>query len=73
MGQRSLPALLRYSWEDDAIDGFSHFRLAGAGIPDYGGFALMPLVGMTAGKSLPHGHPSPFKHANEKASPATTP
>lgn len=58
-----------YSYDDDAIDGFSHFRLAGAGIPDYGGFALMPLVGMTDAKSTPHGHPSPFKHANEKASP----
>jgi len=58
-----------YSYDDDTIDGFSHFRLHGAGIADYGGTALMPTVGMTAGKSQPRGHGSHFSHATESASP----
>ena len=58
-----------YAADDDIIDGFSHFRLHGAGIADYGGAALMPIVGMTADKAMPRGHGSPFAHAREKASP----
>lgn len=58
-----------YSYDDDTIEGFSHFRLHGAGIADYGGTALMPTIGMDAGKSAPRGHGSKFQHANETASP----
>jgi predicted alpha-1,2-mannosidase len=58
-----------YSYDDDTIDGFSQFRLHGAGIADYGGTALMPVIGMDAGKSAPRGHGSKFQHANETASP----
>ncbi len=58
-----------YSYNDDTIDGFSHFRLHGAGIADYGGMALMPTIGMDAGKSAPRGHGSKFQHTNESASP----
>jgi predicted alpha-1,2-mannosidase len=58
-----------YFYDDDTIDGFSHFRLHGAGIADYGGTALMPTIGMDAGKSAPRGHGSKFQHASETASP----
>jgi predicted alpha-1,2-mannosidase len=58
-----------YSYYDDTIDGFSHFRLHGAGIADYGGTALMPTLGMTASMSAPRGHGSHFSHAMEQASP----
>ena len=42
-----------YSYGDDVIEGFSHLRLPGAGIADYGGLALMPTIGMTAAKAKP--------------------
>lgn len=58
-----------YFHDDDVIDGFSHFRLSGAGIADYGGVALMPTIGMTAAKTAPRGHGSRFSHASERASP----
>jgi predicted alpha-1,2-mannosidase len=56
-----------YSYGDDTISGFSHFRLHGAGIADYGGTSLMPTIGMTAAKSAPRGASSKFSHANEVA------
>jgi len=58
-----------YSWDDDTIDGFSQFHVHGAGIADYGGTALMPTIGMTAGKAAPRGHGSKFSHSTEVASP----
>lgn len=58
-----------YSWGDDVIDGFSQFHLHGVGVPDYGGMALMPTIGVTAAKTAPRGHGSPFSHAAETASP----
>jgi predicted alpha-1,2-mannosidase len=58
-----------YAHDDDVIDGFSHFRLHGAGIADYGGTALMPTIGMTPAQASPRGHGSHFDHATEKASP----
>lgn len=58
-----------YSYGDDTIDGFSMFRLHGAGIADYGGTALMPTIGMDASKCATRGHGSKFQHANETASP----
>ena len=58
-----------YSYDDDTIDGFSMMHLHGAGIADYGGTALMPTIGMDAGKAAPRGHGSKFSHASEKAAP----
>jgi len=56
-----------YSYGDNTISGFSHFRLHGAGIADYGGASLMPTIGMSAAKSAPRGASSKFSHANEVA------
>jgi predicted alpha-1,2-mannosidase len=56
-----------YSYGDDSITGFSHFRVHGAGIADYGGTSLMPTIGMTAGKSAPRGASSKFSHTTETA------
>ncbi len=58
-----------YSYGDDVIEGFSHLRLHGAGIADYGGLALMPTIGMTAAKAKPRSHGSHFSHATEVATP----
>jgi predicted alpha-1,2-mannosidase len=56
-----------YAYADDTIEGFSLARLHGAGIADYGGIALMPTVGMTAGKARPRSHGSRFSHDTEIA------
>ena len=58
-----------YAHDDDVIDGFTHFRLHGAGIADYGGTAFMPVVGMSADKTAPYGHGSHFDHGTEHATP----
>ncbi len=58
-----------YSYSDDTIDAFSEMRVHGAGIADYGGAGFMPTIGMTAAKSAPHGHGSPFSHSTEIAKP----
>ncbi len=58
-----------YNYDDDNIVGFSHFRLHGAGIADYGGTALMPTIGMSADKAAPNGHGSHFSHSTETAAP----
>jgi predicted alpha-1,2-mannosidase len=58
-----------YSYADDTIEGFSHTRLHGAGIADYGGIALMPATAFEPAKARPRSHGSRFTHANEKAAP----
>jgi predicted alpha-1,2-mannosidase len=58
-----------YSHDDDVIEGFSHLRLHGAGIADYGGLALMPTIGATPTKAHPRSKGSHFRHETEKASP----
>ncbi|CAN5798370.1 hypothetical protein BH09MYX1_BH09MYX1_51690 [soil metagenome] len=58
-----------YSHDDDVIEGFSHLRLHGAGIADYGGLALMPTIGMSSAKAKPRTKGSHFTHATETATP----
>jgi putative alpha-1,2-mannosidase len=58
-----------YAYEDDTIEGFSHTRLHGAGIADYGGIALMPAMAFDAAKAKPRAHGSRFSHASEVAAP----
>ncbi len=58
-----------YSHDDDVIEGFSHLRLHGAGIADYGGLALMPSIGTSPAKAHPRSKGSHFRHATETATP----
>ena len=58
-----------YAYDDDVIAGFSHARLNGAGIADYGNLGLMPTLGINAEKTAARGHTSPFRHETEKSSP----
>ncbi|HSQ66899.1 MAG TPA: GH92 family glycosyl hydrolase [Polyangiaceae bacterium] len=58
-----------YSYADDTIEAFSEMRVHSAGIADYGGAGFMPVIGMTAAKSAPHGHGSHFSHSTETAQP----
>jgi predicted alpha-1,2-mannosidase len=58
-----------YSHGDTYIDGFSHTRMHGTGIADYGGVALMPVIGMTDAKQTQAGHRQKFSHTTESASP----
>jgi putative alpha-1,2-mannosidase len=58
-----------YAHDDTWIEGFSHTRLAGAGIDDYGTIALMPAIGMSDAKQTQGGYRQRFSHATEHASP----
>ncbi len=58
-----------YAHADAYIDGFSHTRMHGTGIADYGGVALMPVVGMTDAKQKQAGHRQKFAHKSELAAP----
>ncbi len=58
-----------YAHVDTYIEGFSHTRMHGTGIADYGGVALMPVVGMTEAKQTQTGYRQRFTHATESASP----
>jgi predicted alpha-1,2-mannosidase len=58
-----------YSHDDSYIEGFSHTRMSGTGIADYGAVALMPTIGMSNAKTTQRGYHSTFSHATEKASP----
>ena len=46
--------------EDTLVYGFSQTRMHGTGIVDYGTVALMPTLGMTAGKTSSVGHRQSF-------------
>ncbi|MDQ3035501.1 MAG: GH92 family glycosyl hydrolase [Myxococcota bacterium] len=58
-----------YAHGDEYIRAFSHTRMNGVGIADYGAVALMPTVGMSAERTTTLGHRSHFEKASETASP----
>lgn len=60
-----------YSYSDPLVYGFSHTRMNGTGIVDYGTIGLMPTVGMTAAKTSADGRKMAFAKADEHASPGS--
>jgi predicted alpha-1,2-mannosidase len=58
-----------YSYGDSFIYGFSHTRMHGTGIVDYGTIGFMPTIGMTAEKTTGPGRKTGFSKESEKASP----
>ena len=58
-----------YYADDLEIFGFSHTRMNGVGIVDYGAVAVMPLTGMSAERLPRAGHTATFSKASEEASP----
>jgi predicted alpha-1,2-mannosidase len=58
-----------YSYEQTHLWGFSHSRLNGMGVPDYGAVQVTPTVGMSADKAAIAGARSLYDHADELASP----
>lgn len=58
-----------YYYEQTHLWGFSHSRLNGMGVPDYGAVQVTPTVGMTAAKAAIAGARSLYDHADELASP----
>jgi len=58
-----------YAYTDGYIRAFSHTRMNGVGIADYGAVALMPTVGMTEARTTTMGHRSAFAKESEHASP----
>lgn len=58
-----------YYAEDDEIFGFSHTRMQGVGIVDYGAIAVMPITGMSASRIPRAGHTATFSKDSEAASP----
>jgi putative alpha-1,2-mannosidase len=56
-----------YSYYDNMINGFSHTRMHGTGIVDYGAVALMPTVGFSTAKTHQNGYRSFFSHEREQA------
>jgi predicted alpha-1,2-mannosidase len=58
-----------YSASDNEIFGFSHTRMNGVGIVDYGAVAVMPLTGMSAARIPRAGHTATFSKDSELASP----
>jgi predicted alpha-1,2-mannosidase len=54
---------------DEYITAFSHTRMHGVGINDYGVVALMPTMGATADRTMPNGLLSHFDDTSEHASP----
>lgn len=58
-----------YAYDDRYIRAFSHTRMNGVGITDYGVVALMPTVGMSAERTTPLGHRSSYAKESETASP----
>ena len=58
-----------YHAGDTHISGFSHTRMHGTGINDYGVVALMPTMGATVAHTMPNGLIAPFSTTTEHASP----
>lgn len=58
-----------YYYEQTHLWGFSHSRLNGMGVPDYGAVQVTPTLGMSAAKAVIGGARSLFDHAEEEASP----
>ncbi|MEZ4381782.1 MAG: GH92 family glycosyl hydrolase [Nannocystaceae bacterium] len=58
-----------YHYDQTDIWGFSHSRINGMGVPDYGAVLVTPTTGMTPDKAAIAGARSPFDHADEVAEP----
>lgn len=56
-----------YRYEDSQIRGFSHTRMHGTGIPDYGNILLMPAIGKPEDMMLEKNYRSAYSHADEQA------
>ncbi|HZO13527.1 MAG TPA: GH92 family glycosyl hydrolase, partial [Polyangiaceae bacterium] len=57
-----------YAYEDTYVYGFSHTRMHGTGIVDYGTIGFMPTLGMTEGKTTTNGRRMGFAKDDEHAS-----
>jgi predicted alpha-1,2-mannosidase len=57
-----------YHYDQTHIWGFSHSRINGMGVPDYGAIQVTPTDGMDAGKAQIGGARSLYDHAEEQAS-----
>ncbi len=57
-----------YHYEQPHIWGFSHSRINGMGVPDYGAILVTPTVGMDADKAVVGGARSLIDHADEQVS-----
>lgn len=58
-----------YWYEDDTIQGFSHFHLHGTGATDGGVLSLMPIEALVDGATRVEDYASLFDKATESASP----
>ncbi len=58
-----------YHTGDTHISGFSHTRMHGTGINDYGVVSLMPTIGATTARTMAHGLIAPIVSGSEHASP----
>ncbi len=58
-----------YHAGDTHVSGFSHTRMHGTGVNDYGVVALMPTIGATVGRTMPEGLLAPISPGSEHASP----
>jgi len=58
-----------YWYVDNEIRGFSHTRLSGIGVTDYGNFRFMPAVGNPKKRIDQSGYISKFSHNDESAHP----
>ena len=58
-----------YHFDQTHVWGFSHSRINGMGVPDYGALLIVPTVGVDAAKIEIGGARSLFDHAQEEASP----
>jgi len=58
-----------YHFDQTHIWGFSHSRINGMGVPDYGALLVVPSIGIDAEKAEVGGARSLFDHAQEEASP----
>jgi predicted alpha-1,2-mannosidase len=56
-----------YHYDQTHIWGFSHSRINGMGVPDYGAVQVTPTDGMDAGKAQIGGARSLYDHAEEQA------
>ena len=58
-----------YHAGDSHISGFSHTRMHGTGINDYGVVALMPTIGASVERTMPFGLIAPIVTGSEHAAP----
>lgn len=58
-----------YHYDQTHVWGFSHARINGMGVPDYGSVLITPTTGMSEAKAARAGARSAFDHGEEEASP----